>query len=72
MGFQQMPELADRGLIGHGFTAQINPDKLSQGAGVLQGLLDRQVRQVEPLLQEMEGSMRSTPTGGHPGPSALR
>jgi hypothetical protein len=54
MGFQQMPELADRGLIGHGFTAQINPDKLSQGAGVLQGLLDHRVRQVEPLLQAME------------------
>jgi hypothetical protein len=29
--FQEMPELADRGLIGHGLAAQINPDELSHG-----------------------------------------
>ncbi len=54
MGFQQMSELADRGFIRHRFTAQINPDKLSHGAGIVEGLLHRRVRQVEPLLQTMQ------------------
>ncbi len=32
MRFQQMSKLADRRLIGHRLTAQINPDKLPQGS----------------------------------------
>jgi hypothetical protein len=49
-----MPKLTDGRLIGHGLTAQINPHKLSHGAGIIQRLFDRWIRQVEPLLQAME------------------
>lgn len=39
MGFQQMPEFAERGFIGHGLAVQINPHELSHGARVVQSLL---------------------------------
>jgi hypothetical protein len=52
--FQQVAELADRGLVGGRFSAQIDTDKLAHGARVVQRLFHRRVRQVEPVLQEMD------------------
>lgn len=54
VSLQQMRKLADRHLIWHRLTVQINPDKLQYGARVIQGLLDRRVRQVELQLQPIE------------------
>lgn len=54
VSLQQMRKLADRRLIRHRLTVQINLDKLPYGARVIQGLLDRLVRQVELQLQPIE------------------
>jgi len=43
VGFQEMAELADCGLIGDRLTAQINPDKLPHGARVVQRFFDRRI-----------------------------
>ena len=54
MGFQQMPKLTARRLVGSRLTPQITPHKLPHGARVIQRFLHRRIRQVEPLLQTME------------------
>lgn len=48
VSFQQMPKYTDRRLVRDRLTDQIN------GARVVQHLLDRRVRHIEPLLQTME------------------
>lgn len=54
MSFQQVPEPADGGLIRHRFRAEINPGEGAHGSRVVQGLFDRRVRQIEPLLEEID------------------
>src|SRR5207247_5616518 len=51
--FQQVPELAHRGLVRHRLTAQINAHELPHHPRVVQRLFYRRVRQVEPLLQKV-------------------
>ena len=51
--FQQVPELAHRGLVRHRLRSQINPHKLAQRRRVVQRLFHRRVRQIEPLLQKI-------------------
>src|SRR5579859_3395449 len=51
--FQQVPELAHRGLIRYRLRAQVNPDELAQSRRVIQRLFHRRIRQVEPLLQKI-------------------
>lgn len=52
--FQQMPEPADRGFVGNGFHAQVDPDEGAHGQRVVQGLFDRGIGEVKPLLQEVD------------------
>ena len=51
--FQQMAELADRRLVRHRLSPQVNAHELPHHHRVIQGLFHRRVRQVEPLLQKV-------------------
>ena len=53
MTLHQMTEFADRCLVGSGLFTQIDTDKLTHGTGIVQSLLRRRIRQVKPVLQEM-------------------
>lgn len=50
---EQMAELAHRRFVRRRLTTQINAGKAAHRRRVVQGFLDRRVRQVEPLLQEV-------------------
>ena len=52
--FQQVRELAHRGLVRRAFNAQIDASETAHRHRVVQGLLNRRVRQVEPELQEVD------------------
>ena len=49
----QMAELAYRGLVGHRLSAQVNADKVAHRPRVIQCLFHRRVREVEPVLQQV-------------------
>ncbi len=68
--FEQMPKLAHRGLIGRRFTAKINAHERAHRHRVVQRLLHRWVRQVEPLLQEVDAQHPLKPN--RPTPRTLR
>merc|ERR1712023_448908 len=53
MTLHQMTEFVDRCLVGSGLFTQIDTDKLTHGTGIVQSLLGRRIRQVKPVLQEM-------------------
>ncbi len=50
----QVAELADGGLIRHGLPAEIDADELAQRTGVVEGLFGSRIRQVEPVLDEVD------------------
>src|SRR5688500_15819728 len=49
-----MTELADRGLIWNRLTSQIDADKRTQRAGIVQRLLYCRIRQIEPLQNKVD------------------
>src|SRR5215470_10414861 len=49
-----MAEAAHRRLVRHRLTAEINPDKNPHRLRIVKRLFDRRVRQIEPLLQEID------------------
>jgi hypothetical protein len=59
----QMAEFADRRFIGHRFSTQIDSDELAQCAGVIQGLFDSGIGQVEPVLDEVDSQHALNPDG---------
>ena len=54
VGLQQMAELVDRGLVGHGYLTQIDARETAHRPRVVQDLLHRWVRQSEPVLQKLD------------------
>ena len=51
--FQQMMELADRRLVGHGLVAEIDLREAAHHGQVVQRLFHRRVREAESLLQKV-------------------
>jgi hypothetical protein len=51
--FEQVPELAHRGLVRYRLAAQINAHEPPHHRRVVQRLFYRRIRQVEPLLQKI-------------------
>lgn len=49
----QVAELADCGLVRYRLPTEVDADKLSQRAGIVEGFLGRRIRQVEPVLDEV-------------------
>lgn len=72
MRFQQMPEPTDRGFVGNRFPPQVNADERTHGQRVVQGLLDRRIGEVEPLLQEIDPEHLVDPHGASARPLRLR
>ena len=54
MLFEQMPEPANRRFIGYRLAPQIDPDKAPHRLRIVERLFDPWIRQVEPLLQEVD------------------
>src|SRR5262245_28373618 len=54
MLLEQMAEAAHRRFVGHRLAAEIDPDKTPHRRRIVERLFDRRVRQVEPLLQEID------------------
>jgi hypothetical protein len=54
MGLKQLAELADRRLIRHRLTAQVDADELAHSPGVVQCFLNGRVGEAEPLLQAVD------------------
>ena len=53
MGFKQVPEPKNGALVGQVVLASIQADELAKHGCVVQRFLHRRVREVEPLLQEV-------------------
>ena len=51
---KQMAETAHRRLVGYRFAAEIDPDEITHRHRIVERLLHRRVRQVEPVLQEID------------------
>jgi hypothetical protein len=51
---EQMTKAAHRRLVGHRLAAEIDADEAAHRRRIVQRLLHRRVRQIEPLLQEIE------------------
>ena len=54
MGFKQVPEPKNGALVGQVVLASIQADELAKHGCVVQRFLHRRVREVEPLLQELD------------------
>ena len=54
VGFEQMAEATHRGLVRHPLAAEIDADKTAHRRRIIERLLYRRVRQIEPLLQEVD------------------
>lgn len=54
MLLQQMAETTDRGFIRYPFPTQVNAHKPAQGQRIVQRFFRRRIRQVEPLLDEVD------------------
>src|SRR5271163_3662339 len=54
VGLQQMAEAAHRRLVRHWLAAEINADEIAHRQRIVEDLFHRRVRQVEPLLQEID------------------
>src|SRR5437660_6948685 len=52
--FEQMTEAAHRRLVGHRLAAEVDVDKMPHGRRIVERLFHRRVRQIEPLLQEID------------------
>ena len=66
VGFEQAAEFQQRGGIGHARGGQINPRKPSQCLPVVARVFEGFVGQARPLLNKIDRSIRSRPTGGRP------
>src|SRR5262249_51909929 len=68
VGFQQMAEAAHRRLVGHRLAAEIDADKTAHRQRIVERLLHRRVRQLEPLLQEVDAQhpLDTQPAGAPP------
>src|SRR5258708_30861761 len=51
---EQMAETAHVGLVGHRLAAQVDADEAPHRKRVIQRLLDRRIRQVEPVLDKVD------------------
>ena len=67
---KQMAELQDRGLIGHGFPAQVDAHKPTHGDRFVQGFFRPGIGEVEPLLEEIDAqhTFQAPPAAGHSHP----
>lgn len=54
MGFEQVAELADGGLVRGTFPSQVDAHEVAHRQRVVERFLDRRVGQVEPVLQEVD------------------
>lgn len=54
MGFQQVTELADGGLVRGAFPTQVDADEVAHRQRVVEGFLDRRVGEVEPVLEKVD------------------
>ena len=54
IGVERMAEAAHCRLVGHRLAAEIDADKTAHRRRIVECLLHRRVRQVEPLLQEVD------------------
>jgi len=52
--FQQMPEVQQRGGVGHAFGGQINPRKTLEGVAVVAGVLESFITEGIPLLEKID------------------
>lgn len=50
----QVAELADRGFVRHRLPTEVDADELAQRTGVIESFLGRRIRQVEPVLDEVD------------------
>jgi hypothetical protein len=51
---EQVAEAAHRRLVRHRLAAEVDPDKAPHRRRIVERLLDRRVRQIEPLLQKID------------------
>ena len=67
MLLQQMPELAHRGLIGHGLSPQINAHEGAHRHRLVQRFLHRRIREIERVRKKinLQLSAPAPPAGGH-------
>src|SRR6187397_3429316 len=54
MALQQVPEVEDRGFVGHRLAAEIDADEPAHRQRVIERLFRSGVGQVEPMLQEVQ------------------
>ena len=66
MLFQQAAEFEQCGRIRHRLAAQVDAGKASQAGTVVERFLVRQIRQVEPVLQEMNAQHSLQPNRRQP------
>ena len=52
--FQQVTEVQDRRLVRHRLAAKVNANKAAHRNRLIQRLLRRRIRQIEPLLQKVQ------------------
>lgn len=68
---QQVAELAHRGLVGRALAPQVDAHEGAHGARVVERFFDGGVREVEPLLQEVDPQHPLQPHGRTPGAVVL-
>src|SRR6478672_7927215 len=66
-----MTEVEDCRLVRHSLTPKINADEMAHGNRIIQRLLSRRIRQVEPVLQKVQ-SQRSLQPDRRAAVSRLR
>jgi len=67
----QVAELANRGFVRNGLSAEVNADELPQAAGIVEGLLGSRIRQVEPVLDKVDTQHTLDTDGPTPSPLGL-
>ena len=67
--FQQVAEAAHRRLVGDRLAPQVDVDEATHRQRVVEGLLERQVRQVEPVLEKVDAQHPLQADGGRPLPA---
>jgi len=71
MLLHQMVKLADRGLLRHRLSTQINARKPTQGDRIIQGFFGGRVREVEPVLDKVDAPHALNPDGVASSPLRL-
>jgi len=65
---EQVPKAAHRRLVGHRLAAEIDVDKAPHCRRIVKRLFHRRVRQIEPLLQEIDAQHPLDPDRRRPLP----